>query len=159
MTICRRATVLLLSLLSNIGLAGQVYSWKDASGKAHYSDRPPLEQQADSRKLAAPPATTADVETAQKTAAEREMAEREKQQKTQEATKKTKESQAQAQQREENCRQAKANLAAIESGLVRYALDAKGERVALDGAVRDAELGKARKSAESWCNPAKSTGK
>ncbi|MDO9242880.1 MAG: DUF4124 domain-containing protein, partial [Rhodocyclaceae bacterium] len=49
----------LLAVLPTVALA-QVYSWKDASGKIHYGDRPPAERQVDSRKLAAPPAVDAE---------------------------------------------------------------------------------------------------
>jgi type IV secretory pathway VirB10-like protein len=135
-------------------VSAAVYSWKDASGKVHYGSQPPAGQ-GEARKLAAPPPPTADQEAAQKAAAERQMIEREKQQKTQEEAQKSQEDQAMAKERAENCRQAKAALAALESGQARYTLNDKGERVALDGAVRDAELAKARKNADSWCKPLK----
>ncbi len=143
-------TFVLIALLPASGLA-QVYSWKDASGKVHYGDRPPAERQADSRKLAAPP--TVDVEAIKSANAQKQLDEREKQQKAKESATKAQEEQAANQQREENCRQARSNLASLESGQIRFTIDAKGERVNLDGAVREAELGKARKSVESWCNP------
>jgi hypothetical protein len=145
-------SLLILSLTPLIGLT-QVYSWKDASGKVHYGDRPPAERQLESRKLAAPPPV--DSEAAHKETLDRQMTEREKQQKTQEAAKKTGETQAEVKQREEGCTQAKSNLAAIESGQIRFSIDAKGERVALDGAVRDAELARARQNVDSWCKPRK----
>ncbi|MDP1605620.1 MAG: DUF4124 domain-containing protein [Rhodocyclaceae bacterium] len=143
-------TLVLLAVLPTIGLA-QVYSWKDANGKIHYGDRPPVERQTESRKLAAPPAV--DVEATRKANAEKQLAEREKQEKSKESAAKSAEEQTAAKQREENCRQAKSTLAALESGQIRFVMDAKGERIALDGAVREAELGKARNSVGSWCKP------
>lgn len=143
------AALLILSLTSTLSLA-EVFSWKDASGKVHYGDRPPAARQTDSRKLAAPPA--ADTE-ARKAFLERQMAEREKQQKSQEEAKKSGEDQAQVRQREENCKQARSNLAAIEAGQIRFSIDAKGERTALDGAARDAEIARARRTVDSWCKP------
>jgi hypothetical protein len=134
--------------------SAQVYSWKDADGKVHYGSQPPAGQ-AGTRKLAAPPPPTADQDVALKARAERQMAEREKQQKSQEDAKKGQEDQAQARQREENCRQARAQLAAVETGEVRFSLNERGERVALEGAARNAELAKARQSVDSWCKPAK----
>lgn len=153
----RLASLISLTVFAALPAAGlaEVFSWKDASGKVHYGSQPPASQQAEARRLAAPPPVTPDVEAARKAGAERQMAEREKQQKTQEGAKKSQEDQAAVKEREENCRQAKTSLAALESGQVRYTLDARGERVALDGAVRDAELNKARKSVESWCKPQK----
>jgi hypothetical protein len=150
----------ILSLSSLIVLAlplasqAQMYSWKDASGKVHYGDRPPAEQQAQARKVQGAPSETGDVEAARKTSAERRFSEREKQAKAEESGKKPAEDPAQAKQREANCRQAKANLAALESGQIRFSTSDRGERVALDGSVREAELSKARKSVDDWCKPA-----
>ncbi len=154
----RQLTLLMLCLLPAFA-AAQVYSWKDANGKVHYGDRPPASKQADSRKLAPPPPPTADEEAARKASADRQLSEREKQQKAQEEAKKNQEDPAQAKQRAEGCQQAKANLAAIESGQVRFSVDAKGERVGLDGAVRDAEIAKARKNVDDWCSPPKPAAK
>jgi len=142
--------ILILIMIPSTGLS-QVYSWKDASGKVHYGDRPPAARQAEARKLAAPPPVDAEAE--RKALNERLMADREKQQKAQEEGKKTQESQAEAQKRAEGCQRAKSNLAAIESGQVRFALNAKGERTALDGAARDAEIARARKAVSEWCAP------
>lgn len=152
----RLAALLALFVCATLPTAAsaQVYSWKDASGKVHYGSQPPAGQ-AEARKLAAPPPPTADQAAAQKAAAERQMSEREKQQKAQEDAKKGQEDQAMARERAENCRQAKAALASLESGQSRYTLNDKGERVALDGAVRDAEIARARKNADSWCKPLK----
>lgn len=139
---------ILLLLLSSAATA-QVYSWKDASGKIHYGDRPPAEREA--RRVPGAPAATADVETARKTAAERKFAEREKQATSE--SKQATEDPAQQRIREENCRRAKATLAALESGEIRFSLNEKGERIALDGAAREAELSRARASVADWCSP------
>jgi len=143
-------SVIALTLLPSFGY-GQAYSWKDASGKIHYGDRPPAEKKADVRKLTPAPMETDDVEAARKTGADRQLDDREKQGKAQEGAKKPPEDPAQAKQREDNCRQARANLASIESGQVRFSINDKGERVGLDGSVREAELARARKSVDDWC--------
>jgi hypothetical protein len=157
MTARRLATLISLTLCAALPAAAlaEVYSWKDASGKVHYGSKPPAGQQGEARRLAAPPAETPDQEAARKAAAERQMTEREKQQKGQEEAQKTQEDQAAARERAENCRQARSALAALESGQARYALDASGERMALDGTARNAELAKARKAVDSWCKPRK----
>lgn len=154
MTVHRLAPLLSLFLLAALPAAAEVYSWKDASGKLHYGSRPPAGQ-GEARRLAAPPAETADQEAARKAAAEHRMAEREQRQKTQDEAQKTQEDRAQARERETGCRQARANLSALESGQVRFTMDGRGERVALDGAARDAELAKARKAVDDWCRPLK----
>ncbi len=138
--------VLLLAL--PCAASAQVYSWKDASGKVHYGDQPPAERSAQSRKLPGAPAMTDDVEAARKASAERQFSERDKQAKAGQETGKPSETPAQAKDREANCRQSRANLAALESGQIRFSHNAKGERIALDGAVREVELAKARKSVE-----------
>lgn len=148
-----------LALIASLALPAivfaQVYSWKDADGKTHYGSQPPAGQRVESRRLAPAPMATADEEAARKSAADKRMGEHEKQQKTQEEAKKTQEEKSNAKAREENCRNAKANLAGIESGQVRFMIDAKGERVALDGAQRDAELRRARQHVDTWCKSAK----
>jgi hypothetical protein len=150
----------LVSLLSLIALAlvplsgqTQMYSWKDANGKIHYGDRPPTEKQTQARKVQGAPSETGDVAAARKASAERQFEEREKQGKEQESVKKPAEDPAQAKVREENCQRAKSNLAALESGQIRFSTNAKGERIALDGSVREAELARARKSVDDWCKP------
>ncbi len=146
------ATIALFSLAFISGLSqGQVYSWKDANGKIHYGDRPPAERQPDARKLAPAPASD-DIAAARKAAAERQFNEREKQAKIEEGTRKP-EDPAQAKQREENCRQARSNLAGIESGQLRFTTNTQGERIALEGSVREAELARAQKSVDDWCKP------
>ena len=130
--------------------AAQVYSWKDSSGKIHYGDRPPAEREAQVRRLPAAP-TSSDEEATRKAMAERKFAEREKQ--AAQTPKPPPEDPAQAKIREENCQRAKNTLAGLESGQLRFTLNEKGERVALDGAVRDAELARARKAVDDWCTP------
>jgi hypothetical protein len=153
----RNAPLISLTLFAALSTAvsAEVYSWKDASGKLHYGSKPPVGQQGEARRLAAPPAETPDQEAARKAVAERQMGEREKQQKTQEEAKKSQEDQTQAREREANCRQSRSSLTALESGQVRYTMDAQGNRVALEGAVLNAELAKARKAVDSWCKPQK----
>jgi hypothetical protein len=153
----RKSLTLSLTCVFTLGLAtasqAQTYSWKDANGKIHYGDRPPAEKQTQARKLQGAPSETSDVSTARKSAAERQFDEREKRAKAEEGAKNPPETTEQVRQREENCRRAKANLASLESGQARFSVNDKGERIALDGAVRETELARARKSVEDWCKP------
>lgn len=131
----------------------QVYSWKDASGKVHYGDRPPAERQGEARKVPGAPSETGDVAKARRSAAERQFEARERQAKAEEGAQKPAADPAQAKIRAENCQRARAALAALESGQARFSVNDKGERVALDGAVREAELTRARTSVDDWCKP------
>lgn len=140
-----------LTMLLPLAATAEVYSWKDASGKIHYGDRPPAERQAQARRLPAAPSATADAAAARKEMAERKFAEREQQAAGE--PKPAPEDAAQAKIRTENCQRAQATLAGLESGQVRFMLNEKGERVALDGAIREAELARARKAVEDWCQP------
>ena len=153
----RQALILSFSCIFALGLPlasqAQMYSWKDASGKVHYGDRPPTEKQSQARKVPGAPSETSDIAATRKAATERQFDEREKQVKVEESAKKPAEDPAQTKTREDNCRRAKANLASLESGQARFSINDKGERVALDGAVREVELARARKSADDWCKP------
>lgn len=53
----RAPLVLLMLALAAGNAAAELYSWKDAAGKIHYSDTPPPGN-ADARKLAVPPPNT-----------------------------------------------------------------------------------------------------
>jgi len=137
----------------------QVYTWKDATGKIHYSDQPPAERNVGSRTLRPSLSESDDVAAAEKGATEKKAA----------AAKKAKESgenAAQAEQerandaiRQENCNRARQNLAGIEAGQIRFRITASGEREALDGDVRDSELATARHAVEVNCAPKPTTKK
>lgn len=130
--------------------AAEVYSWKGADGKIQYSDQPPPDK-LPARKVAAPPAPSSDAADRRKATADKDMDARKKQKEANESAAKGDKEKAEAEDRKVNCEKAKGNLEALESGQVRFTIDAKGERVALDGAVREAELANARKAADSWC--------
>jgi hypothetical protein len=135
--------------LFSMAAAAQLYSWKDASGKVHYSDTPPPDS-VPVRKVA-PPATSAGDASARRPQLEQEAAARKKQKETQEAADKAAKDKADAEERRTECERARAGLQAIESGQTRFTFNAKGERVALEGDVREAELANARKAVNSWC--------
>jgi len=153
----RPASLLSVLALIPLAAAAQVYSWKDASGKVHYGDRPPAAQQKGARQLEGAPSVDAPAE--RKAFLEKEAATREKRQSAQEEARKKQEEQAAEQGRQENCRRARTNLAALESGQVRFAMGDDGQLKGLDGAVRDAEIARARKQVDDWCKPPQAAGK
>lgn len=149
----RHPVFLLVALLLPVAAQPQVYSWRDANGKVHYGDRPPAAQQGGARKLAAPPPVNAEAE--RKAFLEKQMEEREKRQKSAAAAAEEEQNRAEEAKRKENCQRARANLTAIETGQIHFVIGADGERKALDGPLRDAEIAKARQLAEEWCAPAR----
>lgn len=142
--------LLLACLLLPLTAAAQMYSWKDANGKIQYSDEPPPGK-VQARKVAPPSAPSADAAERRKEAADKDVEARKKQKEAKESAAKADKEKSAAEDKRVNCEKARGQLQAIESGQVRFTTDAKGERVALDGAVRDAEIASARRAVDSWC--------
>ena len=153
----RLAAVLALLVLPLAAIA-QVYTWRDANGKIHYSDQPPADRGAQSRRLA-PSADSDDVAAAPKAASDRR-AESDKQA----ADAKAKQAEADRNriedaQRQEACERSRTNLYGIQSGQIRFRMTPSGEREALDGSVRDAELAEAQRAVDINCAPRPATPK
>jgi len=143
--------VLLAALWLPAAAQAQVYSWRDASGKIHYSDRPPAARQGEHRKLPSPPQVNA--EAKRSAFLEKQQKEQEKRKEQGEAAAKQKEQRAEEAKRQENCRGARSNLSALESGLIRFVIGADGERQALEGTLREREIARARQLVAEWCDP------
>lgn len=145
----RTATTLLLLLVSSAAY-GQIYTWHDADGKVQYSDVPPAGQ-ADVREIQPAAGNPADVESARRNLAEKEMEFNKRRQDAAKAAAKAEQDQAKAEDRERNCAQAKSYLRSLESGERISRIDAKGERIFLDDSARSQEIGATKRSVESWC--------
>ncbi len=144
-------TVLSVVLLLVAGVAfAQVYSWRDANGRMHYSDTPPTD--ADAKAINAAPASggTADTATA-KSLAEKNMEFNKRRKDAADAAAKAEQERKAAADKNANCTQAKNALQGLESGQIRFKTGAYGERIALDGDVREAEIARARQAVDSWC--------
>ncbi|HEX8987786.1 MAG TPA: DUF4124 domain-containing protein [Rhodocyclaceae bacterium] len=144
----RQLAPLVFALCSMVASA-QMYSWKDANGKVHYSDEPPPDK-TPARKVAAPASGPGDP-NASRALAEQEAASRKKQKEGQDAAAKAAKEKAASEERAAECERARANLQSIESGQTRFTIDAKGERMAMDGDAREAELARARRAVEANC--------
>jgi hypothetical protein len=149
-----RFIALIAILLLPLAVAAQVYTWKDASGKIHYSDQPSPEQGTNSRVLPTDDTDAADPAT-QKAAADRRLEAAKESLEKRDAAAKAAKDQADEQQRQKNCERARQNLQGIESGQIRFRMGASGEREALDGNVRAAELDNARQAVDAACSPRK----
>jgi hypothetical protein len=142
--------ILFLSLLASASF-GQTYKWRDAAGNVQYSDTPPPPgakdvQQLHRSKSAPAPAAAARSYTDQDAEFRKRLVEK------QEADTKQAKAADDERTRVRNCEQAKAQLAALESGARMVQVNAVGERVPLDDAERERSKQDAQKAVESWCN-------
>jgi type IV secretory pathway VirB10-like protein len=155
------ALLLVFGIISTIAMTpahAQVYQWKDSSGRTVIADTPPPGTATrDARVIGdRQPVSRSDKPaepTAEgpKTTAEKDLEFKKRQQEAREkAEKNAKEQKAQA-DREENCRRARGNLAALESGRLVGTIDEKGERKAFEDTQRQAEIDRARQFIAEAC--------
>ncbi|MDP2795846.1 MAG: DUF4124 domain-containing protein [Sulfurisoma sp.] len=153
-------TPALISLVTLFALplvaVAQIYSWKDASGMVHYSDKPPLEKKVQTRELKSgkttggEPAATATKEKAGEgaaTAKSEEAANGATKGKSPEQVK------AESDARQSLCDNSRKRLIQLEakSDQIIVTRNEKGESVPLVGDARKAETEAARKDVETWC--------
>lgn len=124
----------------------EVYTWTDAQGNVHYSDKPVAGAQAvDVRSARTDPAL---IEAERRKAEEAQAAEAEAQQKAAEAEQ---ESAAEAARRAGNCEKARVRLSAILGAQRPYRTSADGERHYLSSEEIDAEIREAEGGVAQWC--------
>lgn len=134
-----------LALAATVAHGQEIYSWKDADGRVHYSDMPPAEAKVRTlRKAPLAPekaaAPAADGRPTPASMAERELAFKKRRAATAEAEEKASTERAAADARQKECSEAKAQLVAMQDGqrVARFAEN--GERVVLDDAEHEAEI-------------------
>ena len=171
-TILRRALPIaaLLALAVQLSPAHAQWKWRDKEGQINASDRPPPKEVPDKdilgrpspetrRSLApAPAASAASIASvgsvpsaAPKTALDREVEARKKAAEQERAAKAKADEERQTAQRGENCRRARGQLAALESGQRIARVNEKGERQVLDDKARAGEMHQAREIIASDC--------
>lgn len=150
----RCITALALVLLATATMAGEIYTWKDAGGKVHYSDSPP--PGVDARKMSvgtssvAPEGSAADQ---RRSLAEKDADFRKRKAEAEKALAKADKDKAQAEQRAKGCQNARNQLRALEeSGQRVFRYNDKGERSYLDDKEREAASQDARKAVQDLCN-------
>jgi hypothetical protein len=153
----RTAASILLLLLPMMA-AAQVYSWKDASGRIHYSDQPPAEGKFRSRALGSSNTASDDMVPATKSAAERRLDASKQASEAKDKAAQAEKERAEDALRQQACERARINLQGIESGQIRFRMAPGGEREALDGAVRDAEIAEAQRAVATACQTAPQPG-
>jgi len=150
-----RFLLLAMSLAVMPAAHGQIYEWRDADGRIHYTDRPPpeVDGRVVSRRSSTPPAS-APPPPAQ-SIAEKEMAFRERRTAAAEAKEKKAKEAQEASDRATRCEQARKNLKVLDSfDPLRDTARVKnpdGTSSRLDKAGRDAEREAARKAIERDC--------
>lgn len=145
-----------------VGAAQAQWTWRDKDGRINASDRPPPRDVPDkdilTRPAARPAARAASAPAAPAAAAtpaaspgERELQERRKAAEAEQAAKAKAEEEKATAQRAENCRRARSQVAALESGQRMARVNDKGEREILDDKARADEMRRAREVVSSDC--------
>lgn len=150
----RHLSLLALALILAAPAAAQIYQWRDADGRVHYSDVPPPQGEAKTMRSAPAPAaaaTTATEAAKPKTLAEKELEFRERRAAAAEAQAKAEQEKARATERQRACEQARNQLTALRSGQRMARFNSKGEREILDDAGRAAEIDQTQKYVEATC--------
>lgn len=155
------ASCLAVVLLAGSGPAEAQWKWRDASGQITASDRPPPKEIPDKDILtrptvqvrrAAPAAEPASAAaSAPATPLQAEIEARRRAADQQAAARARAEEERLATQRAENCRRARAHVAALESGQRMARVNERGEREVLDDKARADEMRSARDVISSDC--------
>jgi hypothetical protein len=166
----QKTAALFLVLAATAAMAGEIYMWKDSSGRVHYSDTPPPGQSnaravrsspdpapkpAPAASQAAQPGTAAPAGQAaapkQKSIAEQDLEFRQRRAQADEARAKAEKEQAAAEEKRRSCESARNQLAALESGQRIARFNEKGEREFLEDAQRATEVERMRKVVADAC--------
>ncbi|HLO63211.1 MAG TPA: DUF4124 domain-containing protein [Azonexus sp.] len=141
----------------------ETYQWKDSTGQTIISDTPPPANAKGRRALGAPqpavvsekpadkPADGAKASEAPKTAAEKDMEFKKRQQEAKEKAERQAKEEAAEAEKKDNCERAKRNLTALENNQPMVTLDDKGQRKFMDTTQRDQELERARRIIAESC--------
>ena len=156
MKLCR-VIAMLPCLLVAAGAAADIYSWRDAEGHLHYSDSAPAgnvdvqKRRARSATEAAAAPTTAAGATKPRTLAEKDQEFRKRRTEATDADTKAAKEKADAAQRQEDCRNLRGNLAALEGGQRISRINEKGETEIIDDSRRHSDTERTRRQIEQTC--------
>lgn len=149
----RAIGVLLLGLAATTAAAAEIYTWRDASGKVHFSDTPPADAKA--QKMRPSSATSTDAPAAEaskpKSTAEKEREFKQRQEDAAKAKEKEAKDKAEAEEKRRNCEDARGQLNALESGRRMGRSTPEGEIIPLDDEARAQEIERTRKAVSGWC--------
>lgn len=155
----RLRTFALAALLLPAAATAQIYQWKDANGKVHYSDQPPPAAAKQERTFtprlapAAAAPTSDDAPPAAASLQEQEAAFKQRQVEQEEAKAQQEKEAATANERKRNCDLAKGNLRNLQVGGRQVRFDPKtGDRAYLSEAELAQTVKDAERAVEEWCN-------
>lgn len=146
-----RAITLLILACAWTAASAQVYTWRDASGKVHYSDTPPPGVDAKKMRAGTQSGTASPSGAPARSVAEQDMEFRKRQTEADKARAKAEQEKSDAEDSKRNCEDARRQLNALESGQRISRINEAGEPIPLDDEMRAQEIDKARKSVQSWC--------
>jgi len=146
-----RAIILIILAFVCTAAAAQVYTWRDASGKIHYSDTPPPGVDAKKMRPGGQSGGASSDGLPARSTAEQDMEFRKRQTDADKARTKAEQDKGDAEDSKRNCEQAKTQLNALESGQRMSRFNEAGESIPLDDEMRAQEIDRARKSVQSWC--------
>jgi len=141
---------LLLAMLAALAWGGEIYTWKDASGKIHYSDTPPAGTETQMMRGGVQAGGTPS-SAPSKSVAEQNMEFRKRKQESDKARAKADKERSDSEEARSNCEQAKRQLQALESGQRMSRVNEAGENIPMDDEARAREIDQTRKSVQSWC--------
>lgn len=145
----KRLALTVSALLVTTAASAQIYQWKDENGKTMISDKPPIGNVRQQKKIesAAPAANT----VPEKTAADKDLEFRKRQKEAQDNSEKARKEQTASADKKENCEIARRQLQALESGERISLRDDKGERYYMEDKQREQEIAKMRDMVQSSC--------
>jgi Domain of unknown function (DUF4124) len=142
----RKILCIVLGLSMATATSAGVYSWTDAQGHVHYSDKPQAGAQA--LDIKTEPTDPERIAAQHKQSEEQQATEADAQKKAAEAAKVSADDEA---KRAENCQKAHIRLSAIMGAQRPYRTTADGERHYLSAEEIDAEIKEAEAGVSQWC--------
>lgn len=151
----RKLLFVLLACVAPAVLAQAIYSWKDASGRTHYSDAPPPDAQTRTIRQTplAPRSVAAEATSSNtpQTMAEKELAFRKRRTEATEAEDKARKQQLANEQQQQDCTRFRQQLGGLEGGQPVVRFNDAGERVYITDDERASETAQIRQYLERSC--------
>jgi len=146
----RKIGVWVLALAATAAWGADVYTWRDASGKVHYSDSPPPGVEAQ-RMRGGVSVEAAETPAKRPSLAEQERGFKQRRADAEKAKEKAEKDKAESEEAKRNCDDARGQLSALESGQRMARTNAQGESTPLDDQGRAQEIERTQKAIKSWC--------